>query len=155
MRAMAKVFHRVEAEVKYRASVRIRGPKLDTRFQRPVFVLIKTRQNSKQSQSLEYTCKRRQFDRLHWLTPSFRFCSRRNGKPHPMEKAVQAQIKENIKAPRHWPLWGEFTVWSVNSPLKGPVTLKMFPFIDVIMWKLDMVYLKLKLSISDFTLKGW
>ena len=22
---------------------------------------------------------------------------------------VQAQIKENIKAPRHYPLWGEFT----------------------------------------------
>ena len=22
---------------------------------------------------------------------------------------VQAQIKDNIKAPRHWPLWGEFT----------------------------------------------
>ena len=22
---------------------------------------------------------------------------------------VQAQIKENIEAPRHWPLWGEFT----------------------------------------------
>ena len=22
---------------------------------------------------------------------------------------VQAQIKENIKTPRHWPLWGEFT----------------------------------------------
>ena len=22
---------------------------------------------------------------------------------------VEAQIKENIKAPRHWPLWGEFT----------------------------------------------
>ena len=22
---------------------------------------------------------------------------------------VQAQIKENIKAPRHWPLWGEPT----------------------------------------------
>ena len=21
---------------------------------------------------------------------------------------IQAQIKENIKAPRHWPLWGEF-----------------------------------------------
>ena len=21
---------------------------------------------------------------------------------------VQAQIKENMKAPRHWPLWGEF-----------------------------------------------
>ena len=23
---------------------------------------------------------------------------------------IEAQIKENIKAPRHWPLWGEFTV---------------------------------------------
>ena len=22
---------------------------------------------------------------------------------------IQEQIKENIKAPRHWPLWGEFT----------------------------------------------
>ena len=22
---------------------------------------------------------------------------------------VQVQIKENIKAPRHWPLWGEST----------------------------------------------
>ena len=22
---------------------------------------------------------------------------------------VRAQIKENIKAPRHWPLWGEVT----------------------------------------------
>ena len=22
---------------------------------------------------------------------------------------IQAQIKENVKAPRHWPLWGEFT----------------------------------------------
>ena len=22
---------------------------------------------------------------------------------------VQAEIKENIKAQRHWPLWGEFT----------------------------------------------
>ena len=22
---------------------------------------------------------------------------------------IRAQIKENIKAPRHWPLWGEFT----------------------------------------------
>ena len=22
---------------------------------------------------------------------------------------IPAQIKENIKAPRHWPLWGKFT----------------------------------------------
>ena len=42
---------------------------------------------------------------------------------------IQAQIKENIKAPRHWLLCG-------NSPgpvHKIPVTRKMFPFDDVIM----------------------
>ena len=38
------------------------------------------------------------------------------------EPFIQAQIKENIKAPRHWPLWGEFTD-----------NRKMFPFDDVIM----------------------
>ena len=38
----------------------------------------------------------------------------------------QAQIKENIKAPCHCPLWGV-------SPHKGPVTRKQFPFDDVIM----------------------
>ena len=45
---------------------------------------------------------------------------------------VQAQIKENINAPRLWPLWGEFTGhrW---IPHKGQVTRKMFPFDDVIM----------------------
>ena len=43
------------------------------------------------------------------------------------------QIKENIKAPCHWPLWGEFASdrWPVNSLHKGPVTQKMFPFDDV------------------------
>ena len=43
--------------------------------------------------------------------------------------SVQAQIKENIKAPRHWPLWGE----SGGFPHEGPVTPKMFPFDDAIM----------------------
>ena len=38
----------------------------------------------------------------------------------------QAQIKQNIKAPLHWPLCG-------NSPHKGSVTRKMFSFYDVIM----------------------
>ena len=46
---------------------------------------------------------------------------------------VQAQIKENIKGPRHWPLWGEIHRWPVDSPHKGPITGKMFPFDDVIM----------------------
>ena len=41
---------------------------------------------------------------------------------------TQAQIKENIKAQRHWPLCG-------NSPVTSewPVTRKMLPFDDVIM----------------------
>ena len=40
---------------------------------------------------------------------------------------IQAQMKENIKALRHWPLWGEFT------GDKGPIMREMFPFDDVIM----------------------
>ena len=41
--------------------------------------------------------------------------------------------KENIKAPRHWPLWGEFTGDRSIPHKKGPVTRKMFSFDDVIM----------------------
>ena len=26
-----------------------------------------------------------------------------------LSRFIQAQIKENFEAPRHWPLWGEFT----------------------------------------------
>ena len=42
---------------------------------------------------------------------------------------VQAQMKGNIKAPRHWPLWRK----STGDPHIGPVTQKMFPFDDIIM----------------------
>ena len=44
---------------------------------------------------------------------------------------IPVQIKENIKAPSHWPLRGIHR-WPMNSPHKGPVTRKMFPFDDVI-----------------------
>ena len=56
--------------------------------------------------------------RWHLKSPASRVFS------HPF---IQAQIKENINAPRHWPLCGE-------SPHERPVTRKMFPFDDVIMW---------------------
>ena len=49
-----------------------------------------------------------------------------------IQSFIQAQIKENIKAPRHWPMWGN-SPGPVNSPHKGPVTRKMFPFDDVFM----------------------
>ena len=44
---------------------------------------------------------------------------------------IQAQMKENSKAPRRWPLWGEFTAHrihrsSVTSPHKGPASGKCF-----------------------------
>ena len=41
--------------------------------------------------------------------------------------------KENIKAPRHWPLCWGIHRGPVNSLHKWPVTRKMFPFDDVIM----------------------
>ena len=40
---------------------------------------------------------------------------------------ILAQFKENIKAPCHWPLCGEFT---------EPVTRQMLPFYDVTKWTL-------------------
>ena len=50
-----------------------------------------------------------------------------NHRPHDclLNRLFKAQIKENIKAPRHWPVTGEF-------PHKWPVTLKILPFDDVI-----------------------
>ena len=53
---------------------------------------------------------------------------------------IQAQIKENIKAPHHCLSESESLAfvlgihrWPVNSPHKWPVKRKMFPFDDVIM----------------------
>ena len=58
-----------------------------------------------------------------------------NHQPHEclLIRLFKAQIKENIKAPRHWPLLGEFTGdrW---IPHKGPVARKTFPIDDVIMF---------------------
>ena len=45
---------------------------------------------------------------------------------------IQAKIKENIKAPHHWSLWGEFTYDQWISPHEGPGTRKMFPFDDIV-----------------------
>ena len=51
-----------------------------------------------------------------------------------IQQFIEAQIKENIKAPRYWPFVRGIHRWPVNSPHKGPVTRKMFPFDNVIMW---------------------
>ena len=47
---------------------------------------------------------------------------------------LQAQIRENIKVPRHWQFVREIHRWPVNAPHKRPVTRKMFPFDDVILY---------------------
>ena len=53
---------------------------------------------------------------------------RHNGRKSPAslsftQSFVQAQIKENINAPRHWPLWGKFTgdrwIPLTNGQLRG------------------------------------
>ena len=53
-----------------------------------------------------------------------------NHKPHDciLNRLFKAHVKLNIKAPPHWPLWGVFPPWPVNSRHKGPVTRKMCPF---------------------------
>ena len=57
-----------------------------------------------------------------------------------LNRLFKAQIKENIKAPRRWPLCGEFTGdrWIA---LTGLVTRKMFPFDDVIILSITLVSL--------------
>ena len=45
---------------------------------------------------------------------------------------IQAQIKENIKAPRHWPLWAEFTV-AGEFPAQSASNAENVSFADVIM----------------------
>ena len=49
-----------------------------------------------------------------------------------LNRFSQAQIKENIKAPRNWPLWGEFTGdrW---IPAQKASYADFFPFDDLIM----------------------
>ena len=49
---------------------------------------------------------------------------------------IQAQIKGNIKVPASLDFLGAIHRWPVNSPHKGPVTRKMFPFDDAIMIRL-------------------
>ena len=70
---------------------------------------------------------------LQWLHNEHNGIS--NLQPHDclLNRFVQAQIKENIKALRHWPLWGEFTGDRWIPRKKGPVTQKIFPFDDGIM----------------------
>ena len=61
---------------------------------------------------------------------------------------IQVQIKENTKAPHHWPFVRGLGIhrWLVNSLAKGPVTRKMFPLDVAIMsskhpsWFWDWVY---------------
>ena len=61
---------------------------------------------------------------------------------------IQAQIKENIKAPRHWSLCGEFT--GHRWIHKGPVRRKIFPFDDVIMLgKLFITNMNIEISIPN------
>ena len=48
------------------------------------------------------------------------------------EPLIRVQIKKNIKALRHWPLWGEFTSDRWIPRTKGPLMRKTFPFDDVI-----------------------
>ena len=48
---------------------------------------------------------------LYWLNQDTAYVTRSVGVVSNIfaQPFVQAQIKENIKAPYHWPLWGEYT----------------------------------------------
>ena len=65
------------------------------------------------------------------------------------QQVIQAQLKENIKAPRQWPLCGEFTGDRWTSLHKWPVTRKILPLDDVIM------HGEHAPSIPSFSRSGW
>ena len=67
---------------------------------------------------------------------------------------IRVQVKENIKAPRHWPLWGEFTGVRWIFPHKRPDTLKMFPFYDVIMTRPGLYVLPMSADDLHFVVRA-
>ena len=73
------------------------------------------------------------------------------------QQVFEAQIKENIKAPTHWPLCvcrvGVIHWWPVDSPSNRPVTREVFPIDDVIMkqYKSDTV----KQRRQQWKFKNW
>ena len=64
---------------------------------------------------------------------------------------VQVQMNAIIKVPRQWHLGGIHR-WPVDSPHKGPVTQKMFPFNDVIMVWFLRIYCVKQLGLRRFRL---
>ena len=46
---------------------------------------------------------------LHWRHNECQRVSNHQSHDYLLNRLFKAQIKENIKAPRHWPLWREFT----------------------------------------------
>ena len=63
-----------------------------------------------------------------------------NHQPHDcvLSRLFNSQIKENIKAPRHWLLCGEFTVTD-EFPAQRASNAEKFPFDDVIMFALFII----------------
>ena len=91
-----------------------------------------------------------------WLSP-LGFCHKRpvtlqwrhnehdgvsNHQPHVCIQAFfQAQIKENIKVPRHWPLWAEFTGDRWIPRTKGQLRGKCFHLITSSwMWSIGVYF---------------
>ena len=64
---------------------------------------------------------------------------------------VQVQIKDNIKAPRHWPFVRAIHRSPVNSPHKRPVTRKMLSFDDVVMLFIKKRHKKALMGVKSIT----
>ena len=67
------------------------------------------------------------------------------------QPSIQAQIKENIKAPRHWPLWGEFTGdrWTPRTRASNAENVSIW-------WRHHVLLLTGIIAwIQDYILVGW
>ena len=71
------------------------------------------------------------------VSPAYRFFT---------QLFVQAQIKESIEAPRHWPLWGEFIGDFLAQTASNA---EMLPFDDVIMKRIPSIGDPLSCSVHN------
>ena len=63
---------------------------------------------------------------------------------------IQAQIKEKVKAPRHWPLWGEFT-----DDRWIPCTKGQYIYIHININNAENVSIWWRLHVTSISLTSW
>ena len=104
-------FTEAKAEVKYRASTRIRGPKHDTRFEWPVSILIMTRHPSLSFKTHKTSAKN---PRLLTITGAIWFCRYRQCTPSQLWMHPPV-AKERRLMTSQYPIFDRTDIWILSE----------------------------------------